>query len=1180
MNSHSDALFGAVAVELNVIDVPRLATALRECGLKNETLLPEFLLKRQWMTPEQRRAVDARVNQLQAERRDDAAAESSGGAESEVDAAPGDEVDVRFHRTVLFSEAHVEGNGTTVDFKSISRSKYTLTRVHGMGGLGRVWLARDRQLQREVALKELVSDKAGDHGAKARLIQEAQVTGQLEHPNIVPVYDLDEGAAEDGPFYTMKFLRGETLKDAIDRYHKPGERSSQGFPKIPGNSRRDRMELRRLLQAFVGICHAIAYAHSRGVVHRDLKPSNIVLGDFGEVIVIDWGLACVVKEAAEGGQATTGVSETPGVAGPSDERASEEGKVIGTPAYMAPEQADGRQTLVNRSTDIYGLGGVLFEILTGRPPHLMPRSQAGAWERGSSLQDTMNLLKQISAGPTPRVRAVASTVAAPLDAICAKAMAREQAARYTTAGELADDVQRWLADEPVAVYREPWHDRLFRWLRRRRAAVIAGGWALVAVAVASTVAAIVTNEARRKEAAAKQRAEESLAAEQTALAGERAARAEAVERFREARRAVDRSVTGVSDVLEFYPGVQKLRAILLKKAADDYERFAREKSDDPELLAETGRAWIRLGDVRRLLNDWNNAQTAYRRAITLFEELDGKLSHAGEVRDRRSEVGGRNGEHVGKRSDLRPPTSDFRYAARIEAANARGRLALALAAAGKDADAKTEQKRALDDLAGLAGDVKDNPELQLAEAAAMLGYARLLAAAGERREAIDRLTAAEVKFQRLDVGKGDPRYAAGLAAARNELGVLLHAAGRHREAVEKLHAAITGYHRLTLKEPNNIDYARRLAGARLNLANAMRVTGRDELNLKVYRDLVAEYVVQFRAQPELPVHRENIAATRTNVAEVLRRLGRCGESVEEAAAAIRLYDDLVREHATIARYHFGKASALHVLGLTLRDLGKDGDAADALQQAEKTFSELVQLNARHIPFLREHAACLYAIATLAHRQGHLAPARKRLDQSIAVGEAALKIDRDDPASRDGLARGLFALGEVQFEQKQLPAAAESFRRCREIRNTLRSAPEHVHSLAWLLVHCRDLRQRDPQLAVELAGGLTKSVRDSPRYWNLLGAAHLRAGDAQASVAALRQAIKLRQSRNAFDWFLLAMAQQSLRDSKQALASFQTADKTMRANRPGHPELQRLRSEAAAALGLPRKPAAPVPAPRP
>jgi len=236
----------------------------------------------------------------------------------------------------------------------VAGERYTVTRLHATGGIGRVWLARDGSLGRDVALKDLRPERAENPAVWGRFLREAQITGQLEHPGIVPVYEL--GRRDDGqPFYTMRFVRGRTLREAVAAYHQKRERRELGA-----------LDLRELLTAFIGVCNAIAYAHSKGFVHRDLKPANVVLGEFGEVMVLDWGLAKEVGSTPE--VPTESLAASHRRASTDSGSQTLEGQILGTPAYMAPEQADGRLSDIDARTDVYGLGAILYEVLTGKPP--------------------------------------------------------------------------------------------------------------------------------------------------------------------------------------------------------------------------------------------------------------------------------------------------------------------------------------------------------------------------------------------------------------------------------------------------------------------------------------------------------------------------------------------------------------------------------------------------------------------------------------------------------------------------------------------------------------------------------------------------------------------------------------------------------------------------------------------
>jgi tetratricopeptide (TPR) repeat protein len=324
--------------------------------------------------------------------------------------------------------------------------RYRILRPHAKGGLGEIFLAEDLELHRTVALKEIRERHAHDPQAQGRFVLEAEVTGGLEHPGIVPVYGL--GHYPGGrPFYAMRLIQGETLLEAARRFHAADVRGRD-----PDERRR---ALRELLRRFIDVCNAVAYAHSREVLHRDLKPANVMLGSFGETLIVDWGLAKPLQSSAPG------ISEGTALRPQSEEAAAETvlGVVIGTPAYMSPEQAAGRQDLLGPASDVYSLGATVYYVLTGRAPF--------------HGQDVQEMLREVRGGSFPPPRQVNRKVPPALEAICLKAMAREPADRYPSALALAQDMDHWLADEPVAARREPRWERLLRFCRRRP---VLAGW--------------------------------------------------------------------------------------------------------------------------------------------------------------------------------------------------------------------------------------------------------------------------------------------------------------------------------------------------------------------------------------------------------------------------------------------------------------------------------------------------------------------------------------------------------------------------------------------------------------------------------------------------------------------------------------------------------------------------------
>lgn len=225
--------------------------------------------------------------------------------------------------------------------------RFSIIRPHAEGGLGKVSVAIDRELNREVAIKEIKSQYAQDLEAKQRFNQEAEITARLEHPGVVPIYGL--GYREDGqPFYAMRFISGDSLKEACARYH-AGKKNSTKSENV--------LLFRNLLSRFIDVCNTIEYAHSRGVLHRDLKPGNIMLGKYGETLVVDWGLAKSSETANRDG---TLVQQTKQSTCTGNTMATMTGSVVGTPQFMSPEQASGRLAELGPASDVYSLGATLY----------------------------------------------------------------------------------------------------------------------------------------------------------------------------------------------------------------------------------------------------------------------------------------------------------------------------------------------------------------------------------------------------------------------------------------------------------------------------------------------------------------------------------------------------------------------------------------------------------------------------------------------------------------------------------------------------------------------------------------------------------------------------------------------------------------------------------------------------
>ncbi len=379
---------------------------------------------------------------------------------------------------------HVASGRTAVDSDAtltcqpivpgFSGERFRIIRFHAKGGLGEVYVACDDELHREVALKRIQDPFVNDQVSRSRFVLEAEVTGGLEHPGIVPVYGL--GCDENGrPFYAMRFIKGDSLREAIAQFHSADQ--------VPGRDTGERsLALRKLLGRFVDVCNAMAYAHSRGVLHRDLKPSNVMLGPYGETLVVDWGLAKVIGRPDDA--ETNGLAE-PTLRPPSSDGLALTQSAVGTPQYMSPEQAAADLDGVGPRSDVYSLGATLYSLLTGQAP---------------VAKDELHvMLRRVQSGDFPPPRQVKREVPKALEAICMKAMALSPEGRYATPRDLADDIEHWLADEPVSALPESIGQRSARWVRRHRTLAQSLGAASLLVVLTSLFALFLVNQAWRSE---------------------------------------------------------------------------------------------------------------------------------------------------------------------------------------------------------------------------------------------------------------------------------------------------------------------------------------------------------------------------------------------------------------------------------------------------------------------------------------------------------------------------------------------------------------------------------------------------------------------------------------------------------------------------------------------------------
>jgi eukaryotic-like serine/threonine-protein kinase len=799
-------------------------------------------------------------------------------------------------------------NGTSVPG---SVPGYELLAELGHGGMGVVYQARQAGLNRLVALKMV---KAGaDVGPEevARFCREAEVTGGLEHPGIVPVHNL--GNSVDGrPFYAMRLIRGDSLMAAIDRFHK-AERSGR-------DPRERNLGLRDLLGRFVAACNAVAYAHSRGVLHRDLKPQNVMLGRFGETLVVDWGLAKPL------GQGEADTPEGPLVPAEQESQTpTQMGAVVGTPSYMSPEQSVGATDRIGPASDVYGLGAVLYCLLVGRPPF------AG--------RDLWALLQKVQKGEFERPRREKPNVPAALEAVCVKAMATRPSDRYATGREVAEEVERWLADEPVSVYAEPWPVRAGRWMRKHRALVGSTAAGLVLAMVFLTTLALVT--ARQNHILAEANARERAAAEL-------------------AQKTIEDMTS--ADALKFLETQQELRPEqkkFLEQALAYYRASTERTPTDEHEEARQGRAFFRMGGLQYGLGLLAPAEPSYRAALKEQERLAA--------------------EH--------PQVSQYRE----DLAKSHSSLGNLLAHLGKSDEAEREYRAALREQERLAAEHPQVPEYRQGLAVSLMNQGTLLAGLAKRDDAEREYRAALKEQERLAAEHPQvPEYRQDLAKCHGSLGNLLSNLGKSDDAEREYRAALREQERLAAEHPGAPAYRLDLAKNHTNLGRLLsRLRKRDEAEqeyraaLSALEHLAAEY-------PQKQEYRLDLAKSHNNLGLLLVDLRQQFDDGErEYRAALKEWERLAVENPQVPAYRKGLAVSLYDLGLLLRHLGKRDAAEREVRSAVTQMERVVTENPQVPDFHNLLAATLWLLADLRSRAGDAAEARIILQKARPHHAAAL-----------------------------------------------------------------------------------------------------------------------------------------------------------------------------------------------
>jgi serine/threonine-protein kinase len=793
---------------------------------------------------------------------------------------------------------------------------YDILGVLGRGGMGIVYQARQVHLDRVVALKMVLAGAHASAEDLARFKAEAEAVARLQHPNIVQIHEV--GEHEGRAFFSLEYVEGGSLAH-----------------KVAGNSLAARAAA-RVVEVLAG---AVQYAHRRGIVHRDLKPQNVLLTADDTPKITDFGLA---KRVDAPGQTQTGA-------------------ILGTPSYMAPEQAAGRTNLVGPSADVYALGAILYNLLTGRPPFLAE----SAWETVTQV---------MGQDPVPP-RRLQPKVPADLETICLKCLHKEPHRRYARAVDLAEDLRRFLAGEPIRARPVRVSERTIKWARRNP---LAAGLLTTVILLIIVGFVVVTSLWRRAvgsaeeaerakdravvalaaESKARTKAVEALAAEARAKKLEAQQRAEAERKHRLALQVVDvtRQVVDVFGVkVSGSPALKgeamaPLRKALLQLPAVFYKAYAGLRYDDPDFVAEQGKVLCRLGAIQADTGSLAEAVASYSEAIQVFERL--------------------HRAHPDRPGYLRR-----------------------LAAIHSDRALLQQRLRRFDDSRkgldeGLALSeklVRTHPgvaEYEDTLATCLNNRGSLHAAEGQPDRADAAYRRARGLWEKL--AQGHPKqlaYQNSLAASYNNEGLVLQRKGRLSQAEQAYRKAGDLWERLVQRSPRERKYQLDLARTRYNLARLLGGQGQaDEARTTYTRavDMCQTLTTQF---PAVPDYANLLALALEGRGHVAWKQGEDAPARADFEAAVALWEGLTRGNPAANEY-------TPFLARASRDLGELQLRAGRGEASESAFARWVSCEEGL------HRADPGRAGTLARaccRVGHALRSRKRLGASLPYYERALAV---------------------------------------------------------------------------------------------------------------------------------------------------------------------------------------------
>jgi eukaryotic-like serine/threonine-protein kinase len=814
---------------------------------------------------------------------------------------------------------------------TIIAGRYKLLEEIGQGGMGTVWAAEQTTpVRRKVALK-LIRAGMDSRSVLARFEAERQALALMDHPNIAKV--LDGGLTESGrPYFVMEYVKGVPITDYCDA---------------------TRLSVEERLNLFVQVCSALQHAHQKGIIHRDLKPSNILVAPYDDKPVpkvIDFGLAKAMHQSLTEKTLYTAHE-----------------MVLGTPLYMSPEQAQLNNLDVDTRADIYSLGVLLYELLTGTTPIERKRFKEAAWDevrrmireeeppRPSLRLSSTDTLPSLATFRHTEPAKLKKLVRGELDWIVMKALEKDRTRRYETASGFARDIQRYLDDEVVEARPPSPGYRIGKFVRRHKGQVIGAG--LVMLALLTGIAG--TTWGLFREARANTRLSASLDREQKANSDLAAANAKVQARYNLAVDAIKTFHTGVSeDFLLKEEKFKDLRNRLLKSASDFYGKLGGllGKESDFASRRALGDSNFELAELTRKVGRREAALAAHQTVLAAREALAAE------------------------------PEAD----AGVKADVGRGLASVAnlLYSTGKSDEALATCRRSESLLAGLAG---SDPDARAALAYCRTQLARLLMFKGQNSAALATFQRARADQEALAAVPGASNEArSALAETVRSIGFLLWVTGKWDEAVPELRAAMGIYQKLTDENPDVVEFRHGLGGTRRYLGEVLPLTGKPAEGEAQYRTSLAIHQKLLDDNPAVNQFRRNLGICRKFFVLLLLEVGKPAEAESECRKALALFQKLVDDDPTVEEFHGFVADCHRILGVMLLQAGEQAAAEIECRKARALSEELAAHNPPDKWSGYYVAVALDALGDVVRTSGRAAEAKSLYDRAIALQEVNLE----------------------------------------------------------------------------------------------------------------------------------------------------------------------------------------------